>query len=77
VTIDELLARGHLAYLAALARRYLPGQLPLGTEGLAVVTAADHDAYPALCRAFAKTRSLYILNEVGATEFLLSKVPTR
>lgn len=78
VTMEDLIAQGRAAYVAALKRIYDPANMPIGVEGVSVVTRADFDAHPAMCREYAtRARSLYILDGTGGPELLMCRVTAR
>lgn len=78
MTIQELLERGRAAYLATLSRRYTSSRMPLGTEGVHVVTREDFIVHPEICRAYANTvRALFILDENGSIETLMCRAKPR
>lgn len=72
--IEDLIARGRTAHLAAMRRRYSAESMPFGVDSLHVVTARDFDAYPALCRRYAaRSRSFYVLDDDDMIELLMCR----
>lgn len=72
MTIEELVARGRVAYLA-FADRYYEDR-PVGAETLFVVTREDFIRHPALCLDALRVRaSLYVLDTGGSIQALLCR----